>query len=415
MGTPSAVLLTGGVLCNNPRVIKDADTLADAGWDVEVLGAWITDEYVARDRAVMAGRGWRWTPVVQPSSSAWPRVRTRLAREVGARTGLRTGRQLGYAGPELLRTALERQADIYVAHSEPALWAIRQLATRGCRVGVDFEDWFSRDNGADQHRRHIAAYLEDLERHVVRVAALRMSPSRAMSAAISAAYDCEPPAVVYNAFPWSERARFDGARRDRTSCDRPSLLWYSQTIGPGRGLELLCAALAEVSADAEVHIRGKSTEAYRTSLVSRLPDAWKSRVFFHAPVSVDELPSRIAEHDIAFSGEDAASPSRDLTITNKVLHGLVAGLAVVASDTAGTREVAVLAPGAVFVFDAGQPGSLAACLRALLQSRETLTAAQAAALNAARSTLSWEHQQPTLLEAYTRARASSPERPCAAS
>jgi hypothetical protein len=35
------VILTGNQFCNNPRVIKEAGTLARAGYDVTVLGAWL--------------------------------------------------------------------------------------------------------------------------------------------------------------------------------------------------------------------------------------------------------------------------------------------------------------------------------------------------------------------------------------
>jgi len=401
--SPRAVLLTGNVLCNNPRVIKEADTLAEAGWDVEVLGAWVTTEFMERDRELVANRPWRFTPVIEPTASSWPRLRARVAREVGTRLGWQSRWQLGYAASELLAAALPREADIYVAHSEQALWVAHQLARRGRRIGVDFEDWFSRDHGADARPARAEAIIEDLERAVIRVASTRTCPSYAMSTALGSAYASGTPTVVYNAFPWSDRARLDGRRCDRTSSVRPSILWYSQTIGPGRGLEVLCAALAEVDDDAEVHVRGTGNDAYKARLHASLPERWQTRLFFHSPVSNDELSSRIAEHDIGFSCEDATAPSRDLTITNKMLHGLVAGLAMVASDTAGTREVASMAPGAIQIFDASRPSTLAACLRLLLRNPVALAAARTAALDAAHRTFSWERQQSVLRDLFARA------------
>jgi len=55
-------------------------------------------------------------------------------------------------------------------------------------------------------------------------------------------------------------------------------------------------------------------------------------------VDGDDLLSRIAEHDIGFAGEMPHCRSRDLTVTNKILQYLLAGLAVVASGTAGQRR-----------------------------------------------------------------------------
>src|SRR5437870_4323754 len=43
------VLLTGNSLCHNPRALKEASTLARAGHEVCVLGAWMDATFKARD------------------------------------------------------------------------------------------------------------------------------------------------------------------------------------------------------------------------------------------------------------------------------------------------------------------------------------------------------------------------------
>lgn len=397
--TRRAVLLTGNVLCNNPRVIKEADALSDAGWDVEVLGAWLSDAFVARDTALMATRSWRFTPVLEPGNALLARVRTRLATEVWHRLQLGGAWQLGYVGPELLAAARRRTADLFVAHSEQALWVAARLAREGRRIGVDMEDWFSSDSD-DADRGRPLSLLQQLEREVLNAAAYRACPSQSMSTALAAAYSCPPPTVVYNAFPWSERNTLDGQRHDRTDRPRASIHWYSQTIGPGRGLETLGAALQHVEHDAEIHLRGALSADYQARLLGAMPERWRDRVFFHEPVTNAALLSRIAEHDIGFSGEVSDLPNKNLTIGNKVLHYLVAGLAVVASDTAGTREAAALAPGGILSFDGQRPRHLADVLNGLLATPARLDAARANALDAARRVLSWEHQRPTLLAAF---------------
>ena len=47
------VILTGNHLCNNPRVIKEAGTLARAGYDVTVLGAWLDRGFKNRDQKII--------------------------------------------------------------------------------------------------------------------------------------------------------------------------------------------------------------------------------------------------------------------------------------------------------------------------------------------------------------------------
>ncbi len=59
----------------------------------------------------------------------------------------------------------------------------------------------------------------------------------------------------------------------------------------------------------------------------------------HPLIPANELLSRVAEHDIGLALELRQPDSRNLTVTYKFLHYLLAGLAVVASDTAGQSEV----------------------------------------------------------------------------
>ena len=111
-----------------------------------------------------------------------------------------------------------------------------------------------------------------------------------------------------------------------------------------------------------------------------------------------QAQASIAEHDIGFAGEEKISRSRDLTITNKILHYLLAGLAVVASDTAGQREVAEAAGAAVSLYPCGDAAALARELNSLLASPDRLKASKAAALHAAEIHYCWEREVPSLLE-----------------
>jgi glycosyltransferase involved in cell wall biosynthesis len=123
----------------------------------------------------------------------------------------------------------------------------------------------------------------------------------------------------------------------------------------------------------------------------------------HRPVSNTALLSRIAEHDIGFAGETPLIRSRDLTVTNKILYYLLAGLSVVATDTAGQREVERQSAGGIFLYPSGDPAALASHLDVLLGSPDVLRKAKAAALNAAERTFCWERQEKVLLESVHRA------------
>src|SRR5262249_55542032 len=128
-----------------------------------------------------------------------------------------------------------------------------------------------------------------------------------------------------------------------------------------------------------------------------VPACWRDRILLHDLVPNEELLSRVAEHDIGFAGEMKYCRSRDLTVTNKILYYLLAGLAVVASDTAGQREVAKQASGAVLLYPSGDASTLAAHINELLESQKKLEGAKTAALRAAMKTFCWDRQESTML------------------
>ncbi|NQT12527.1 MAG: glycosyltransferase [Planctomycetes bacterium] len=219
-----------------------------------------------------------------------------------------------------------------------------------------------------------------------------------MSQALAREYGCRLPTVIFNAFAWKDRKSLDGRMKDRKRGQAASIHWYSQTLGHGRGLEDLLGALSFIRYEAEIHLRGRPVAGFSEWLASRVPEPWRKRIFTHDLVPNDELLSRIAEHDIGFAGEMNCCRSRDLTVTNKILHYLLGGLAVVASDTAGQREIAEQTPGAVAIYPSGDAKALAERINALLEHPQRLVEAKASALRAAESAFCWERMEPLLVE-----------------
>lgn len=415
--TPRIAILSGIQLSTNPRVVKEADTLTDAGYDVEVVGAMLDPTMRERDQELLREKSWVYTELVNAGSGQWReqlkwvavRTRMRFWREAQLRFGIGNPRQLGYVAPEMLRFALAHPADLTIVHLPQALPVGAELIRRGNIVGVDMEDWYSEDLLPSDRR---ALSVEDLRRWegiVLRGAEYATTTSHSLSEALATAYDCLPPAVVYNSFPWRERESIDHERRDRADTSLPSLCWFSQVGGPGRGLETLMDALSDVETQFEIHLRGSFSTEYKSSLLARAPDSWRERIYFHAQVSHAKLISRLAEHDIGLAGEIPYCGSRALTITNKMLQYILAGIPVLASDTAGQMEVAEIAKGAVFPFAAGEPADMAVALNRLLGNPAALTRARENALNAAENFFCWERSAPVLLEQVARALAERPK------
>jgi len=400
------VILTGNHLCNNPRVIKEGATLASAGYDVTAIGAWFDRGLKARDLEMCRSLPFSFKPAIDSTENALRWLRLRVGVKIGsivhevARFENRS--QLGYAY-SALRAASRAPANLYIAHSESAMAVATDLLHDGRLVGIDVEDWFSEDLTLEARKHRPVRLLRDLERKLLMLGGYSACPSRAMSEALAREFGCPQPTVIYNAFPWSDRESMDGLFKDRTDRRLPSIHWFSQTLGHDRGLNDLIAALPLLKHEAEIHLRGKPVSGFEDWLAHHVPEAWRGRIMVHRLVANKELLSRITEHDIGFAGETPLIRSRDLTVTNKILYYLLAGLAVLASDTAGQREVAAQAPGGVFLYPSGSAPALAARLDVLLGSADALRQAKAAALDAASRTFCWERQEQALLESIKRA------------
>lgn len=391
-------ILSGNHLCHNPRVWKEAVALTAAGCDVEVLGGWHSAPLKAQDQDLLAGAGFRFSPVVDTTgagastrvAAVTPRLRSKAGQLAFSLLAFENRWQMGQAVAGLARAARRSPADLFIAHSEAGMVVAKDLYLRGHSVGVDMEDWFSEDLLPEARRTRPLKLLRSTERFLLQNAVHSSCPSHAMSDALAQEYGCRAPVVVYNAFPWEDRRVLDGLRKDRLEGEPRSIHWYSQTLGPGRGLEELFAALPLLRHDVAIHLRGRQTHGFAEWMHSRVPERWRATIRLHDLVESEELLSRIAEHDIGFAGEQTFCRSRDLTVTNKILHYLLSGLAVVASDTAGQREVAAAAPEAVTLYAVGNPASLAAALDRLLASPPSLQQAKAAALRAAQGPFCWE-------------------------
>ncbi|BBD57365.1 hypothetical protein NIES2109_01310 [Nostoc sp. HK-01] len=396
------LILIGGHLCTAPRPQKEAEALANAGYDVTVRGFWFDPELVERDRLIIANKKWRFAPIIdfQPSQrfNNWAvRLQARLVKEKFQRFGIFSPELLGYGAEAMLKVALKTRADLTIVHSEAGLWVANKLLDQGFKVGVDFEDWFSEDLLPEARVSRPIEQLKSLESRLVKECTYCLTTSYALADALAKAYNAPKPTVIYNVFPWSERSQIDHQKRDRRNLNLPSVHWFSQTIGPGRGLETLFQSLPYINIPLEIHLRGNYPESSRQWLEPLIPEQWRERLFIHPTVPNNELLSRIAEHDIGLALERSDIPSRNLTVTNKLFQYLQAGLAIIATDTAGQREI-LSQNSAIGRLITNNPIELAQAINDLLKDSNTLNTTKLASLEIFKEKFIWEQQLDKLLQ-----------------
>lgn len=405
------LILIGAHLWTSPRSQKEAQALASAGHDVTISGIWFDEVGASRDRALAAGKPWKFEPALdirEPTTlgrirNVAVRGRRRMDRELCSRGGWHLPGALGYGARGLLRAALDYSADLTIVHSEANLWVGAELLDRGHRVGVDFEDWFSEDLREDETQAHAMRWLQELEQRLLRTCTYSITTSKAMSIALAEHYGAPRPAVVYNVFPFAERSAIDGVFKDRRDPHLPSVHWFSQSIGPGRGLETFFAATQEIARPFEIHLRGRMAMNYAEDFHRLVPSHVRERLFIHETVPNDALLSRIAEHDIGLALERGERASRQLSITNKLFQYMQGGLAMIATDTRGQAEVFSAEPEIGLMIQNNDVRALADALMTFMDDKERLRTARAASIDAARRTFCWERQIDTVVQCAERA------------
>jgi glycosyltransferase involved in cell wall biosynthesis len=400
------VIVSGIQIINNPRVVKEATALAEAGYEVEVIDAIYDEESNEQINSILQSVRWNHIPVIDVTDGhiktslyyLYARLRRKISLLQKQWLNIESPNQLGYFTRRLYRIAKNRKADLYIVHLEQALWVGRKLLEDGCNVAIDVEDWYSEDGlPADRALRPLEL-MKGCEQFLLQNAAYCTTTSSVLSNALSEAYQCPPPVVIYNSFPLEDRLLVDGQVLDRQDTSLPSIVWFSQTVGPGRGLEQLLAAMKKVKYPYELHIRGTPRKGFEEILLKGLPKEITSHVYFHPQVPQNELLSRLSEHDIGFCGELSDCSNKDLTISNKALEYLRAGLAVIASDTAGHKEVASLVPSGVHIFQQDNLSTLQNELNLLLGDDNALKQAKEASYRGMDTDIDWRISKEKLID-----------------
>lgn len=408
MSGKKILILTASHLCRNPRVVKEATTLGEARYDVTVMSVSVQDRFEQIDLALMQGLPFRRQVIDYRGTTAGTRFAsfaqrsaTWSARLLCRAFKLESAQSLGPAGA-LLRLARSHPADLTIAHTEIPIWAATHLLAAGRRVAVDVEDWYSEDLLFADRRSRPLRLLQQAERTALRHAAYASTTSDSMAAALAEAYGCPRPIVLRNTFPLQPRPRPDRPIGN----EPPTFIWFSQTVGPGRGLELFLAAWAQTRTRSRVCLLGDVRPGYQQHLLSRLPESRRADLSFLPLVTPEQLPDQLARFDIGLALEPHWPRNRDLTISNKIFQYMNAGLAVVATDTAGQSEVMLAAPDCGLLVQAHETTRLSGQLDGLLADPERLRACQIAARAAAVTQFNWQHAAPRLLAAVDRALAT---------
>jgi hypothetical protein len=344
---PLICLITTGNLSTTPRLVKNADALAEAGYRVHVVAGAPFDAAKGLDDDILRDARWGYTHAAYRSGpGAFGRKLARIAARrfvaVEPRPGIGAAAMAHFSGSRFMAKAAARvPAQLYLGSCLAALPVAASAArARNCPYGFDIEDFHDAET-----KEAIADPVEVKIRQTIQS---KLLPGcRILTAGaplIGAKYEeiyRVKPLILLNVFPRSH-APTSSTTPERISEQRPAVLyWFSQTVGPDRGLEAAIAVMSKMHTPVELHLRGFVSQEYVTSLqaLSRDGSALR-RVCFLPPASPNEM-ARLASHaDLGLSLEQQSPLNRDICLTNKIFVYLLAGIPQLLSNTSAQTAIA---------------------------------------------------------------------------
>jgi hypothetical protein len=392
-------------------MIKAADALVGVGYRVRVVSTHHLSWMEPFDLAVHRSRRWSWSVVDYSRSNVptiylWSGSRMRITRLIASVLGparcptLVAARAHGRLHPELMSTILAEPAELFYGGTTGALAAVAEAGRRsGIPYALDLEDFHSAEQADGPAGRLADALAERIERVVLPGAAFLTAASPAIAAAYVDKYNVHP-IPIHNALPLPAKS----PDPEPSSGDGLRLYWFSQTVGPGRGLEDAVRAMGFGAIPGELHLRGRAIPEYLESLTRLAEEAAPGlKVIHHEPACPDRMVALCRGLDVGLALEPGFSLNNRLALSNKLFTYLLAGLAVAISDTPGQRLLGHTLGEAAILYRPGDVAALGAGLKRWADDKRLLARGRTLAWRAARQRWHWEHpeERGALLRAVT--------------
>ena len=293
---------------------------------------------------------------------------------------------------------------MFIAHNLQAL-PVAAFAAQQCGAGLGFDaEDFHRgeisETDAEQacQRRRIV----EIEKNYIPRCDYLSAASDGIGDAYVAALGVKKPTTILNVFPLSERCGHTSPEdlRSERHGEGLSLYWYSQVIGPDRGLEDALTATGLLRSGVHLHIRGAWADGYEEKFREQVKRAGvEGRVHVLPPVPPQQLVERAAQHDVGLALEVGQTENRRIAVTNKILNYFLAGLAIAATDVPGQRGIMAVAPESGFLFKSGDTRTIADRLGEWRDHPERLSATKARSKAIGESHFCWDHEKLKLTKA----------------
>ena len=395
--------ITTGQPATNPRLVKEANALGAAGYTVNVIYCFWSEWAQQKDQDIFNNCNWAaiqvgGDPIQQRRAWWYTRLRQKVSRYFPF-SPFFVYRSLARAYDEMVRQALKTKAELYIAHNLGALPVAAKVAQKsGASFAFDAEDF---------HRGE-STQVNELTKQIIQTENLFLPQAQFITTAsplISRAYQALYPELTFTTINNVFSLGYQKALKVIPSSPL-KLFWFSQTIGLDRGLQDVLLAMQTLDdVSIKLTLVGQVSKDVSIELNGML-NSKNHCLNFHEPIAEAGLFDLASQHHIGLALERSIPNNRDICLTNKVFTYLLAGNAIIASDTSAQSQFIQQYPAVGVLYPQGNHKILADVLLTYQANPEKLEAQRQAAWTLAQEQLNWEMEQKNWLTLVKEARSA---------
>ena len=385
------VIVTSGQPSANPRVVKEATALNAAGFQVAVVYAPLSPWADAFDHKLFQDTPTiQWVPAAphphqRPFFYKYVRLRRKFYEwlyKLLPNSTIVAQRAFVLYSQELQATANSLPADLYIGHNLGALPAVISAAKkRKVLAAFDAEDYHRGEAAAGSLQHRTSQQLEDF--YFPSLTYLSTA-----SPLITKEYQSHFPGknifTINNVF--SRQYLQPVAKSKKWEL---SIFWFSQTIGPERGLENIIDALNLLSGKfITLHLLGQCSSLYKKEILNR--SQHPTNIFFLEPVPLEQIFTLAAQFDIGLASEVPTCKNREICLTNKLFTYLLSSNCILASNTEAQVEFLNQFNGIGYSYQHNDIEDIAEKISMLLENKDMLDECKQASHILAETKLNWE-------------------------
>ena len=294
---------------------------------------------------------------------------------------------------DLAKETKKHKADLYIGHNLGAIYAVVKVArNNSAKACFDFEDFH---RGEDQIESRHFKKIKIIEDQFVNQLNFAYTASHLISKAYSQLYPNLSFETINNCFPLQYQST------KKIEFETPiKLFWFSQFIGKKRGIEQIIEAIGLLK-DYEVNLTllGNINEVEKDyfKLIIKQNEIDESKIIFMDAVEEKRIFDIASEHHIGFASETGKDFNNNIALSNKIFTYLLAGNAILFSDTDAQRQFFESNSNIGFLYSQGNSKELANLIIKYILEPELLLNHRINSFNLSKN-LNWDLESKKLLK-----------------